>query len=139
LFPYKKHIGLFLLLVFTSTLGIESAAAAQNLHQLANYGDFEVDRSSYCEAGLVMAQDSHQNLISQSSHQNQSHPVFAHTGSENEKGKVIVINCSTSLQLISTQTISLNQPHLSSLANNTVILLASQLFVLKIADPPRLA
>jgi len=121
---------LFLLLVFTSTLGIGTATAAHNLYQLANYGDYEVDWSSYCEAGLAIAQDSDQN---------HSHPALTHNGPEDEKGIVIVNNCSTSLQLISTQTISLNQPHLSSLANNTVILLASQLFVLKIADPPRLA
>lgn len=113
-------------------MGIGSATAAHNLYQLINYGDYEVDGSSYCEAGLAIAQESNEN---------HSHLALTHVGSESEdeKGMVIVNNCSTSLQLISTQTISLNQSHLTSLTNNTVILLASQLFVLKIADPPQIA
>ncbi|MCH8495568.1 MAG: hypothetical protein LAT57_08050 [Balneolales bacterium] len=94
--------------------------------------DYEVNASSYCEGGLAIAQDLDLNY---------SQLTLTHPGadSEDKKGMVIVNNCSTSLQLITTDTISLILSHPTSLANNTVILPDSQLFVLKVADPPRLA
>lgn len=119
-----------MLLVFMSTLGIDIATTAHNVNQFAQNVDYEVESRAQCEAGLPQLQNTGQSISYL--------PLIADKASEEEKGNVIVSNCSTSLQLISTRIISLNQPHITSAADHSVLLADSQLFILPIADPPQL-
>ncbi|MEX0780224.1 MAG: hypothetical protein WD491_10970 [Balneolales bacterium] len=129
--PYRKHIGLLLLLVFTSTLGISSATAAHNLHQLLSFGGgHDITQVTNCEAGHLVDHDI-------SIRKSQSSEIVS-TDIDDEKGSVIVNNCGTSLQIFTTDSVTLNRPRLRIGTSNIVPLLTSQLYVCSIAEPPRL-
>lgn len=108
-----------------------SATAVYNLYHLAFNADQDVSRTLHCQAGHSVSGDT-----------GTSHMLPANFDTaepESESGGLIANNCNTSLQILSTDTVSLDHFQDAAVVTNTVLLLSSQLFVSNIADPPRLA
>ena len=108
-----------------------STTTVYNLYHLAHNADQGVSRTLHCHAGHSVSDNS------------SIYPMLLAdldiADPESESEGLIVNNCTNSLQILSTDTISMDQLQDAAIINNTVSLLSPQLFVSNIADPPRLA
>lgn len=130
LIHFSKHIGLFLLLVFTGSFVTESATAAYSLLHLSDVQMPAAAESVYCKSGFVQSGDD----FNAPREINQEQDDFP----DRNTNALLTSNCLSSLQLLTTGATEVQRPESEILLSSSVLLLSSQLFVQLIADPPRL-
>ena len=129
LIHFSKHIGLFLLLVFTGSFISESATAAYSLLNLSGIQIPAAGESIYCKSGYVQSVN-----VSNSSREFDQEQ----DGLPDRSPKTLLTNnCHSSLQLLATDSPELHRSESQILLSSSILLLSSQLFVDLIADPPR--
>jgi len=124
---YTKHIGFVLFLIFSSSLFIDAAVAAHNLYQFSSYDEYSIERVSQCEKDTISAEASAENIR-----------IFKiiTTDEKEDTEKTLTSSCSNSNLFLPSKT-TLASSHFSRSFINFNPFLSSQLFVSKIADPPR--
>jgi hypothetical protein len=130
LIHFSKHIGLFLLLVFSGSFVTETATAAYSLFHLSGVQMPAAGESVYCKSGFIQSGD----------------VVYAPREIDHEQDEtpdrnsnaLLTSNCHSSLQLMSSDSPELKSPLSKTLLNSDVLLLSAQLYVHQIADPPRI-
>ena len=126
---FSRQITLLLLFVFSGPFLVESGLSVHNIFQLSENSAHVTIQSTKCVSGYQLSEDT--------TPQKDAHVANAHSSSD-ESATIITSNCHSSLQIV-TESKSINfAPENSTEYNSSVLLLSSQLFTQKVADPPRL-
>lgn len=126
-----------MLLVFTSSLWGEGVLAAHNIYQLSAKSGDQVVSSSACLDGFAISGGMNVSIATDATPR-LFQRMDLEDDQEQEERKMIVSNCSTSLQILPAATPALTVRQTSSLISSSILLLSPQLFTNQLADPPRI-
>ena len=127
---FSRQITLLLLFVFSGPFLVESGLSVHNIFQLSGKSAHISNQSIKCVAGFQISDDI--------TAQKDKHVANAHRPSDNSATTMVTSNCQSSLQIVTDFKSTFSAPDSNTEYNSYVLLLHSQLFAHKIADPPRL-
>lgn len=126
---FSRQITLLLLFVFSGPFLVESGLSVHNIFQLSGKSAHISNQSIKCVSGFQLSEDT--------TPQKDKHVTNAHRPSENS-ATMVTSNCQSSLQIVTESKSTFSAPDSNTEYNSYVLLLSSQLFTQKDADPPRL-
>jgi len=129
LIRFSRQITLLLLFVFSGPFLVESGLSVHNMFQLSGKSAHISNKSIKCVSGFQLSEDN--------APQKDQHVANAHLPSDSS-ATMVTSNCQSSLQIVTESKSTFSAPHSNTEYNSYVLLLTSQLFAQKVADPPRL-
>lgn len=126
---FSRQITLLLLLGFSGSFLVESGLSVHNIFQLSEKSVHITNKSIKCVSGFQLSEDS--------TPQKDKRVANPHQSSD-DSANMVTSNCHSSLQIVTESKSTFSVPERCTEYNSTVLLLSSQLFTQKIADPPRL-
>ena len=143
----SRQIGIFLLLVFTSSLWGESVLAAHNIYQLTKeHGDVVITKLECQDGFAISGSKDLADPIQEITISDNPIPHFAiqdfgiatDQEPEQEKRDMLISNCSSSLQILPTGSPVIHAGQGPNTIHSSIQLLSTQLFVNQQTDPPRI-
>jgi len=128
LIRFSRQITLLLLFVFSGPFLVESGLSVHNIFQLSELSAPITNQSIKCVSGFQLSEDA--------TDQKDRHVSNTHSSSD-ESATLVTSNCQSSLQIVDSKS-TFSAPENNTEYNSYVLLLSSQLFAQKVADPPQI-